>query len=440
MHLLTSMDVPAFFSGCVTTTIGAVFPDAPAPPPDAPVGYVDVPNPPAGGVTYKHSSLKVRRRSFVANAKLALDRLDTYRREHSRVVTSRLHCYLPLRSIGVDCDFVPANPADVRFAGLAGIDDAAFEAIRSGITDKLELVLRKILAGESEDDVYAAWRAATAEDVAAAQREHRRPVELEPPAAKWDRRLPRVAAAKIVRGRPADRPVHCAVLLRKSGFKGVAALLDSIVEHASRPVHLWLLSPQDTPRVARAFPEVAISSIPLGALGRRGGQLGLVLLPALLGEEVERLVVLPTPAVVTADVAELAELELGPHALAAPTRSGTANVSGFGVINTAANRLRDRPAAAFELRRAALSRHAFDFDAFTRAPLVLDLAALRRQRFMRGGARAGQDLPARRPRDPSLPVRAGSGIDPGAVGGRPDAHGGARPGPAALGRGAQAVG
>ena len=55
------------------------------------------------------------------------------------------------------------------------------------------------------------------------------------------------------------------------------------------------------------------------------------------------------------------------------------------MINAAANRLGNRPAAAFELRRAMLSRHAFDFDAFTRAPLVLDLAALRRQRFMQEG-------------------------------------------------------
>ena len=389
VHLLTSMDVPAFFSGCVTSTIGAVFPDAPSPPPDAPVAYVDVPDAPAGGVTYRHSSLKVRQRSFVANAKIALDRLDTYRRDHSRVVTSRLHCHLPLRSIGVDCEFVPANPADVRFAGLAGIDDEAFAAIRSGITEKLEQVLRKILAGESEEEVYGAWRAATAEDVAAALREHRRPVELEPPAAKWGRRVPRVAAGTIAYGRPTStqqRPVHCAVLLRKSGFKGVAALLDSVVEHATRPVHLWLLSPRGSaPRVARAFPEVAISSIALRPLGRRGRQLGLVLLPGLIGDEVERLVVLPTPAVVTADVCELAELELGSHVLAAATRHGTAGVSGFGVINAAANRLGDRPAAAAELRRAALSRHAFDFDAFTRAPLVLDLGALRRQRFMDEG-------------------------------------------------------
>ena len=36
------------------------------------------------------------------------------------------------------------------------------------------------------------------------------------------------------------------------------------------------------------------------------------------------MVLLPTPAVATADVAELADLDLGPHAIAAPTRPGTA--------------------------------------------------------------------------------------------------------------------
>jgi hypothetical protein len=389
VHLLASMDIPAFFSGCVTTTIDAVFPDAPAPAPDAPVAYFDAPAPP-GGVTYRHSSQKVRQRSFVANAEVALDRLDTYRRDHSRVVTSRLHCHLPLRAIGVETEFVPANPADVRFAGLAGISDDAFEAIRSGLTDKFERVVRAILAGAPEDEVYATWREATADDVAAAAREHRRPVELDPPAAKWGRRVPRARSGAVTKGRrPAaasGSEVHCAVLLRRREPRGVAALLDSVVEHASRPVHLWLLSPGDTGvRIARAFPEVSVSSIPLGPLGRRGRQLGLVLLPGLIPIDVERLVVLPSPAIATDDICELADLELGSHALAASTRHGTAGLSGFGVINTAANRLRDRPAAAFELRRAALARHAFDFDAFAPAPLVLDLGRLRRERFMEEG-------------------------------------------------------
>ena len=196
-HLLTSMGVPAFFSGCLTTTIGGVFPDAPAPRADAPVAYVDVQTEavPEDAVTYGHSSLKVRRRSFVANAKIALERLDTYRREHSRVITSRLHCHLPLRSIGVETEFVPVNRADVRFDGLVDITDQEFEAIRSGLTEKLERILRPMIAGEPEADVYAAWRAATADDVAAAERELRRGVALQAPAAKWAARVPGVVGA-----------------------------------------------------------------------------------------------------------------------------------------------------------------------------------------------------------------------------------------------------
>ena len=390
-HLLTSMGVPAFFSGCMTTTIGGVFPDAPAPRADAPVAYVDVQSRavPEDAVTYAHSSLKVRRRSFVANAKIALERLDTYRREHSRVITSRLHCHLPLRSIGVETEFVPVNPADVRFSGLIDISDQEFDAIRSGLTEKLERILRLMIAGAPEADVYAEWRAATADDVAAAERELRRDVALQAPAAKWAKRVPRVVGATKTYSPQAaqgEAPVDCAVYLHPRHIRGTGALLDSLAELSSRPVRLWALTPPDSPvdRLASAFPEVTVNSIPLGSLGKRGRQLGLVLLPALI-PDVERLVVLPTPAVVTTDVCELADLELGSHALAAPTRLGTTQISGFGVINTAANRLGDRPAAAAELRRAALARHGFDFDAFSVAPLVLDLGRLRREGFMDEG-------------------------------------------------------
>jgi hypothetical protein len=390
-HLLNSMGVPAFFSGCMTTTIGGVFPDAPAPRADAPVAYVDVPPEavPEDGVTYGHSSLAVRRRSFVGNAKLALERLDTYRREHSRVVTSRLHCHLPLRSIGVETEFVPVNRADVRFSGLIDISDQEFDAIRSGLTDKLERILRLMLAGAPEAEVYAAWREATADDVAAAERELRRDVELQAPAAKWATRVPRVVGATktyAARAASGEPPVDFAMYLHGSHIRGTAALLDSLAEHTSRPVRLWALTPPDSPvdRLASAFPEVTVNSIPLKPLGKRGRALGLVLLPGLI-PDVERLVLLPTPAVVTADVSELADLELGSGVLAAPTRLGTVQLSGFGVINTAANRLRDRPAAAAELRRAALARHGFDFDAFSVAPLVLDLGRMRREGFMQEG-------------------------------------------------------
>src|SRR6185436_12096365 len=142
-----------FFSGCVTTTINTVFPDLDAKPPaDAPIGYVDALETPPGAVTYRHSDGAVRRRSFVENVRVAVDLLDTYQRRHRKLVTSRLHCYLPVRSIGTEVDFQPGNRSDVRFDGLIGIDDKAFNAIRDGIRGKLEQVLEAILAGRSEEE------------------------------------------------------------------------------------------------------------------------------------------------------------------------------------------------------------------------------------------------------------------------------------------------
>jgi lipopolysaccharide biosynthesis glycosyltransferase len=162
-----------------------------------------------------------------------------------------------------------------------------------------------------------------------------------------------------------------------------AVLIASLLEHASRPLHVWVLGSRGgtrpiEQRLARRFPQVTFSWVPSRTL-RRDGQLRL-LLPDLL-PDVERVVLLPLPAVATADVAELAGLDLGGHAIAAPTRPGRVGVSGFGVIHAAAARLSGRADSAAELRRTAHARHAFDFDAFTSDVMVLDLERLRGEGF-----------------------------------------------------------
>jgi hypothetical protein len=356
VYLLASAGVPSFFSGCITTTIGSLFPDAPAP--DAPVAYVDAEG---DGPAYAHSSPEVRRRSFVDNVEAALERLDTYRR-HARVVTSRLHCHLPLRSIGMETKFRPENPADPRFDGLIGIDDATFGAMRAGLEDKLEQVLRAVVEG---GDVYARWREITASDVAEAERRRTRPVELAPANPSWEERIARAVDGR--RGPPADAAaIHCAVFLGDQRKRALAALLDSLAEHASRPLHVWVLADEAPTGLAARFPELALGWIPAEPLGARGATLWRLLLASLI-PEAQRLVVLPLPAVATADLAELADLDLGPHWLAAPARDS----SGYGVVNKAAKRLRKRPAVAAELRRSALLRHPFDYDAFDPSVLVL---------------------------------------------------------------------
>ena len=281
VHLLAAAGVPAFFSGCLTTTIGGVFPGGATAPADAPVAYVDAPDEPMapGGVSYRHSSPAVRQRSFIANTRLALDRLDTYRGEHSRVVTSRLHCHLPMRSIGVPSEFRPANPADVRFDGLIGIDDHAFEAIRSGLTEKLDQVLSKILSGAPEPEVYALWRELTAREVAAAEEERRRPLDLPPASPRWDELVNGAVATSTTypsrTASPQDGVVHCAVLVDRRTARRLPPLLDSLAAHATRPLHVWVLSPVgDGARVAGRFPELTITWVPTRAMGRRGSSSG----------------------------------------------------------------------------------------------------------------------------------------------------------------------
>jgi hypothetical protein len=382
VDLLLSIGVPAFFSGCLTTTIDTVFPDLTAPPgPDAPVAYVDVPaaDVPPGAPTFRHSSDAVRRRSFVANVYAALELLETYRRKHRGVVTSRLHCYLPLRSLGMDVDFQPKNRSDVRFDGLIDITDAAFDTIREGLLTKLEQVFTAILSGRAEDEVYALWREINAADVAAA--EQRRSLEVRFAPVSTERQVRTARSHAVVHGPPAaEYAIHCAIVLPKGGFLNASVLVASLLEHASRPLHLWVLARPAAKaieqRLVDRFPELSFTWLPARGLGR---DLRL-LLPDLL-PDVTRLVVLPLPAVATGDVAELADLELGDHGLAAPLRPGTADVSGFGVIHAAAARLEDRTQAAATLRRTAHARHAFDFDAFDVDVLVLDLERLRREGF-----------------------------------------------------------
>jgi hypothetical protein len=398
VHLLLSLDVPAFFSGCVTTTIDTVFPEgAPPAPAHAPVAYVDVPEA-EGGVHYRHSSVKVRRRSFVANMRTALDALETYRTRHRKVVTSRLHCYLPVRSLGVDVEFRPANPADIRFDGLAGIDARAFGQIRSGLMHKLEMVMEAILSGRPEADVYALWRELTAADVAEAQERRVRPLRLPAPAADLEAQVERSVGATRTRERtapaPPGEPVHIAAIARKGDSENLPVLVASLLEHASRPLHVWMLALPGTradalDTLSERFPQVTFSRVPLHRLGAglwnpAGEQatprsVAKLVLPELL-PDVARAVLLPLPSVASADVAELAGLDLGGHAVAAAQRPGT-DISGFGVIHAAALRLGHRPGAAADLRRTAHARHGFDFDAFAHDVLVLDLEQLRRERF-----------------------------------------------------------
>lgn len=401
VDILLSVDVPAFFTGCMTTTVNTVFPDQSEPPPSsAPVAYVDMPPEavPPGAVTYRHSSDAVRFRSYATNVHDAIELLETYRRKHSRLVTSRLHCWLPARSIGVQVDFQPSNRSDIRFAGLIDITDAEFNRIRDGINAKLERVLSSIMSGEDPETVYALWRELNAEDVDAARRRRAAIAPVGPVPMGIVDDVARAVASTTTRV-PARASqagdLQLAVHVPADRQDALPVLLESVTQHSSRGLHVWLVAREgeyvDVDELAALFPLVAISVVPTQGLGadvyRGDGRrmnprdLDLLVLSELL-PAVDRVIVLPTDAVVTGDIAELYDMDLGGNLLAAPTVVRANGSSGFGVIHGASLRLGPRTAAATELRRRAYARHAFDFDAFTTDLLVLDLARGRSEKFV----------------------------------------------------------
>lgn len=402
VDILLSVDVPAFFSGCLTTTVDTVFPVLPdAFPPAAPIAYVDSPEEAeAAGpdaVQYRHSSDAVRFRSFVGNMQHAIELLETYRRDHRAVVTSRLHCYLPMRSLGAQVDFRPGNLSDIRFAGLGGIDDEAFAAIRDGMNDRLAQVYGWILAGEPAETVYARWRELCAPDVAAARARREAP-----PAA-----LPEVdlsSEVALARARTSHHPGsgpgdggavrHVALRVDRSRARVVQVALAALTARTSVPLHVWLLDTTGSHALESLTPHAhghAVSLVPVRGLGaglragdleareRAQEQLELLVLPELL-PDADRVAVLPLDAVVLDDPAALVDLDLGDAVLAASAVPEGRAASGFGVVHAAGDRLGERTTTAVELRRVAHAWHRFDFAAFDLDVVVLDLAGWRARR------------------------------------------------------------
>lgn len=402
VDLLLSAGVPAFFSGCLTTTIGAVFPELAAdqrPGPEAPVVHVDVPK--RAGVDYvTHEGEEVRTGGLVENLRAAVDLLERYRRDYSAVVTSRLHCYLPSRSVGLPVKFAPKNPADGRFNGLLDLADDQFAQMRADLLAKLAAVLGAILAGKGEADVYALWRELCARDVARAKARRAEVPPIAPPSFDVAAACSAIRAGQVRRERSASAPdgaeINVAVALDGNLKSELVVVVEAMVTNSSRPLHLWILCREhgsdDFQRFAEMFPEVTVTWLPCDEVdyGPVPGMLRHItvstmdrlLLPDLL-PELDRLVYHDLDALPLGDLAELHDWELAGAPLAA--RSAVARHVDSGLVNIGriAGRLRENPQRAHDLLRRMHARHDYDFAAFNAGILVLDLARMRADAFTR---------------------------------------------------------
>lgn len=382
VDLLLSVDVPAFFSGCLTTTVDTLFPQAGSgqrEQRDATV-YVDMPDGsvPAGAERVAHSDPQVKERTLGGNLRRAADLLDDYRARFSRMVTSRLHSYLPARSLGLDVRFLPKNRADVRFGGLIDIEDTAFNAIRDGMLDRLEQVTTALLSGKPEDEVYRLWRDLCADDVAAARQRHEAVTALPSPSVDAPGIAARVRALGTGPARhAASQTVDIVMPVSRSDLGTVPHTLTSALATASRPVRLtvlaWECGAKQREWLDWSVGDADVAWLPCDDLPQGAWP---ILLPELF-PELDRVTVLPAVAALPGDIAELAERDLAGSPLAARSSLGTRETSGFGVFYRAARRLHPDADAAQDLYRRMHARHVFDFDAFFTEVMVLDLARMR---------------------------------------------------------------
>lgn len=400
VDLLLSADVDAFFTGCLTSTVDAVFPPTSAVEREGPgvVAAIDLPDGmvrrikgPTEIVT--HGGSEHRQAGLVTGVRAADDLLGAYQRRYARVVTSRLHSYLPATSLGLDVRFRPDVAGDVRFDGLGGMkpDNEPFTSMRDGIRSLIADTFELILQGADRDAVYSRWTSMTADRVSAAKNRLRAPTRVQ--ASVFDlaatRRAVASATHRLGPHEAIDGPVtDVAMSLDQNLAEILPVTVESLLDNASGPVRLWVtargLGPAYRQWFSDQFPQLPVTflgfdDVDYGDITRLIGHTSIATMDRLLLPEVlaglDRITYVDIDTVTEGDVCELAATDLQGFALAARS----ARYSGTQQWRAAGDLL---PAdLASELRRMMAARHPFDFTAFNAGVLVLDLARMRADGF-----------------------------------------------------------
>ncbi|AMT94703.1 hypothetical protein A2T55_13880 [Brevibacterium linens] len=376
--VLRAVGVPAFFSGCLTTTVDTLFP---APAADRRSGTLRVDwMKDAKGPKKKQTVTAIRDKSFPENLELARNWVADYAYKYKHVLTSRLHANLPARSVGADVEFEPKNKSDSRFGGLIGINEAEFDTIRNGILDKLSVLIPLIATGASEDEIYSKWVEITADDMAAAD-EYLAKAEL--PVSDS------AAIAAAVDGVDLPTADSNTTDIFMTVAKGEASLVSpaivSIDEHATANYRVWL--PSDAVNEAQAdeirsnLSKGTIEFLPPVSFAGTVNDPEFIqaLLPALFSDH-ERLIVVPAAAEISADIGELSSVEFGESLLAAKHDIRKLRSSGLTLMRRIASSFGDDHVGALDFVFASHAGLNEDFVPFDSQVVVLNLEALRRER------------------------------------------------------------
>lgn len=392
VYALRERGVNCFFSGCMTTTIGQIF-NRPPPEVRPEVALVDhraEANDFPGLTPVKYNQVfdGVREMDMVSGLDAAEELLQGYR-AYSAIATSRLHCYLPCTSIGLDVKFHPKRRSDVRFEGLLDLDPVAFQAIRGGIETKVEAILNTILSGASEEQVYARWRELCAPDVAFADQYIANVGALPSPSFDVDKVVSGIRKAQIpFNVQDAEDRLEVAFALDQNLQDHLPVVIESIVANTKRSWRANILSrgleKAYFEQLAADFPQIEFRIFPCDDVDY-GDRLRMLqhttvstmdrlLLPELL-TDVGKLIYLDIDILVLGDLGELWDRDLEGCAIGGKSSTFPAWKYGHNMVYRAADALdADR---AWDLRRRMHFEGPLYFQAFNAGVLLMDLDKMR---------------------------------------------------------------
>jgi lipopolysaccharide biosynthesis glycosyltransferase len=413
VFLLLGAGVDAFFSGCLTATLGPVIPGEARQAGKGITGLIDTPRVPAKPArtdrVYRHTPEDTADLTPADRLRAARRAMGAYRRDLDRAVTGRGQVALALAAAGVPVELTPRYRGNPRLAGLLDVpaDPGALASMRDGILGLVDPVFSMIVDRAAESAVYERWRELTRDRVANARARFSAPVDEARTAVDIE------AAARAARdGRRAygphdavdpDAVTDLVIAYDQNLTYPAAVLLESVVAGASGPVRVWILGrglDEAYERwLAAAFPALPITFFPCDRISYDTGgprrriprritvsTMDRLLLPLLLGD-VRRVVYLDVDTLMLGDVCRLASVDLGGH----PVAARDSNVSEASEWQRAGTSLDE--AAATTLRRTMAAQHGFGSPALNAGVLVMDLDRMRRDdfasRFLGFGERFG---------------------------------------------------
>jgi len=401
VYRLRDYGVPAFFSGCVTTTVGQVLPKARLAGKIPKLAVVEA------GLKwtkfryffmwkwfYIQIGDYVRRFTLVEGIEDARKMLAKYA-SYGKVITKRLHCYLPARSMGLPVEFVPSKRSDVRFEGLLDLNEADFNKIRTGIEHKLEVVISNILAGKSHEEVMAIWRDLVAADVAFADEycKNLEPlgesaIDLKDVYKKFDSHVVRLGKNK--RG---PKAVEVAFACDQNLQNELIVVIASLLRNTKREINAHVLTrglgKDYFKKVAALFPQVNFyfhdfSDIQYGSKVNLMQHITVstfdrLFLPAVL-KTLDKVLYLDVDILVRGDVGKLFDLKLGNKVFGGKKSRLDGWSSLIDVITRVSLSLPAKQAWA--LRRRAHETGDLTADTYNAGILLMNLAKMREEDFI----------------------------------------------------------